>query len=190
MSPRRRKRPEELSPELSSPQESFSQYSERIRSLAVSVYALLNDYVFLWLVQAVIDEPQKPFPLGVYRQDAAMFLLTPLLTSCILKVWILAFDDAKGSLHLIRIAQQVLNRGNAGLGDLLETKIRESVADRPVVQWSSELTDCTRFLRRFEQHFRFDRNSFGAHLAELAAGNRPDPVARAFGRAAVTEDNI
>jgi hypothetical protein len=64
---------------------------ERLGQLAPTTNRLLLDWSFLQVVHVVVDERQ-PGLFGVYRQDAAGFLLTPLLVSCIVKVWILLFD--------------------------------------------------------------------------------------------------
>jgi hypothetical protein len=158
------------------PTHRWSLFSERLGSLSPSAYALLSDWGFLWTAEAVLDGPERPLPEGVYRKDAAGFLLTPLYTSCILKVWILLFDDSGGSISLMRIAKAVGNKKDEDFGTLVRSKATENLKNRSFEEMLSELTDCTRSLKEFANHFSADRNSFAAHVLESASKAKTDPV--------------
>jgi hypothetical protein len=82
---------------------------ERLGQLAPTTNGLLLDWSFLQVVHAVVGERQRGL-FGVYRQDAAGFLLTPLLVSCNVKVWILLFDGYGDAVSLLEIADGIQDR--------------------------------------------------------------------------------
>jgi hypothetical protein len=148
----------------------------RVRSLLPTALGVLSDFIFLWDTSRVLDLPQKPFPSGFYQMEAAMRLLTPLLTCMILKVWTLDFDNDSDSRGLIFIAEKLTDRTNVDLTQLIRAGLVQAWPHLTLENCLSDLCDCSRFLKKFKSSFYVDRTSFAAHVVEVASSNETKPI--------------
>lgn len=153
------------------PTDKWERCSDRLGFLLPSASALLTDWGFLWTVKAVLAGPERPFPGGAYAKNAARHLLTPLYISCVLRVWILLFDDSGERISVSRIARAVRREKDKEFADLVCSKARIDLKTGPFEKMLSELTDCTHSLKEFETRFSADRHSFAAHALERTSKN-------------------
>jgi hypothetical protein len=150
--------------------EKWSKCANRVGLLLPTASGLLSDWGFLWTIKEFLDGDERPSPGGAYSKNAARRLLTPLHVSCLLKVWVLLFDDSGDSLSLKRIAEAVRGKDEMDFNRLVRAKATVNLEGQSVEEMLSELTDYTRSLQKFERIFSDNRHSFCGHVLERTSG--------------------
>jgi hypothetical protein len=154
------------------PIEKWSKFADRVALLLPTAAGLLSDWGFLWTVKEVLDGDERPFPGGAYHKNAARRLLTPLCVSCVLKVWILLFDDYRESISLKKIAEAVREKDEKDFNLLVRSKATMHLKNQSLEEVFSGLTECARSLKEFEKLFSDNRHSFCAHVLQRTSGKQ------------------
>jgi hypothetical protein len=150
-------------------------HAERLGQLAPTANGLLLDWNFLQVVDAVVDERQRGL-FGVYRLDAAGFLLTPLLVSCIVKVWILLFDSNGDAVSLPEIAVAIQDRSRVDYSSFIRNQFVTGSGGPELDEVFGRITECTRYLKAFRKPFGADRTAFAAHVIAKESEDEVTPV--------------